>query len=277
MTYGWAASLMDQPEVAGLMQDVMSGKISVAEAGKRFLSTNFYRTTTEPQRNFMILERTSPAEAQRLRDQELDKLREMGGPLGLDPNNPRLKQIAELTLKFGWTDDQVQAAMASEVKYDPTGQTGALSRGLKEQARQYLVPVSDQTMQSWAQAIARGTKTGEDFGQYMRDMAKSYLPSLAPVLDDPNITPMSYLSPYAEVTAKTLGVNPAEIDWTEPKWMRALNTVDPKTGQRTVMQLADWQRTLMADDQYGWKDTTNGKTQRAALGQELMKRFGFSS
>lgn len=274
--YGWAAALQDIPDVAKILNDAANGAISIAEVGNLFRGTNYYRTTTEAERNWTVLEKSSPADATARKDQQRLAVQAQAAKLGLDPNNPRLNQIADMTLRYGWNDQQVAQALASEVRFDPSGQQRGVLAQLQQAAREYVLPLSPDAMTAWASGIVAGTRTADDFVNYARDQAKSLFPGMAGALDDPNMTVRKYLDPYAQDTAKLLGMNPDDIDWNDTKWQRAVNQIDPKTGVRTVMSREAWQRTLMADPVYNFDQTANGKAQQAGLARNLLQRFGLA-
>jgi hypothetical protein len=261
--------------VASILNDAANGLLSTEEVGNRFRNTTYYRTTTEAERNWTVFEKTSPRDAEVRRQQQRGVLAAQAAKYGMDPANPRLAQIADLALRYGWTEQQTAQALGAEARYDPTGQQRGIFAALKAAADEQLLSLAPQTLTSWAQRIVAGTQTMDDFQAYARDQAKSLFQGFAGALD--TMTARQYVDPYAQDAAKVLGINPADIDWNDTKWQRAVNQVDPKTGQRSVMTRADWQRTLMADPTYGWDQTTNGKQAQAGLARTLLQRFGFAA
>lgn len=274
--YGWAAALADEPDVAAILADYAANTISLDEAERRFRGSGFYQRTTEGERNWKILERTDPAEAAKAKSAQFTNLMAVAAKAGVAVDQKRIAGLVDITLRYGWSDAQVARYMAAEFKYDPTGQRAGLTQTLKNKVREYLVPLSDATLTSWGQSIISGTKTEEDFDLYLRAQAKSMFPGMAGALDDPNLTTRDYLNPYAQVTASTLGINADDINWTEPKWIRAVNQVDDK-GNRSVMSIADWQRTLISDPAFGYDQTANGKAAKADLGRGLLQTLGFTA
>lgn len=275
--YGWAAALADVPEVAKILDDAAQDRISVDEVENRFRATNYYKQTTQAQREWTVFERTSPADAQARRQAQQRRIVAAAGKAGLTNADPgRLSQIANLSIEYGWDDDQINQALASEVHYDPQGAKSGVFAAIDAQVRDWLVPISDRAKEAWASSIVAGTKTPEDFQAYLRDQAKSLFPALGASLDDPNLTTRKYLDPYGQIASKVLGINDTDIDWLDPKWSRFINQVDDK-GNRTVMGLADVQRTLMADSQYGYDNTVNGKTEKAGLARGILEQFGFAA
>lgn len=276
--YGWAAALADIPEIAKILNDAASGLISEDEANNRWLASNYYKQTTVNERNWNILAKTNEGEARAQIEAQVTSIMQNADRLGVQMDPARARQIAETSKKHGWSDQQINAAIASEIHYDPAGaKTGVLAQ-IKAAQNAQLVPLSDQAMTQWAQAIVSGTKTQADFEAYLKDQAKSLFPALATALDDPHVGSVrQYLDPYGQQIEKTLGLNSGDIDWTDPKWFRFINQVDPKTGQRGIVPLADVSRTLMADPQYNYDQTTNGKTQKTGLARTILQQWGFVS
>lgn len=274
--YGWAAAFEDNPEVKKILDDYANGLISEDELVRRYRNTDFYKSSSEEERNWKIKLKTDPGDAALQLEDNVTRITNLARATGAEIDPDRVRQIAEMDLRFNWSDQMVNAAIASELRYDPSGaKTGVLAQ-LKQAQRDSFVPLSDQAMTAWAQSIVGGTKTQEQFTAYLRDQAKSLFPALSGALDnDPTLTVRHYLDPYGQTAAKTLGINADDIDWTDAKWNRFINQVDPKTGQRTVMNLADTQRTLMADDQYGFDQTTNGKAQKSGLARTILQQWGF--
>ncbi len=271
--YGWAAALLDDPEVARIVGDVMSGQISEAEADRRWKSSNFYKTTAANERAWLILEKSDPADAAQQLQAQIDSItsRAMTQGVRLDPE--RARQIALASKKNGWSDQMINQALASEIAWDPKGaKTGTLAQ-IKAAQQSQLVPLSDQAMTQWSQAIVGGTRTIEDFQAYLKDQAKSLFPTISTSLD--SMTVRQYLDPYEQTIKKTLGET-TQVDWSDPKWFRFVNSNDDK-GQRQVMSIADMQRTLVTDGQYGYDRTENGKQAKASLAQTIMEDFGFMS
>jgi hypothetical protein len=275
-SYGWAAALADDPEISKILNDVANGTISEVKADQLYKSSNFYKTFNSAAREWKIMERTDPVDARRKRGENLGIILDLARTMGItEPDMGRMERLNDFVLSTGISDREVKRMLASEVRYDPEGAKTGISAQLKNISREWLVPLSDQAMTSWVAGVAGGTKSTEDFTEYLRGMAKSMFPALGTALDDPNMTTRTYMDPYAQDTANLLGVNPADIDWMDPKYMRAFNQIDPKTNQRSVMSRSDWQRTLMKDPTYKYDETAHGKAQKQQLTTGLMEMFGF--
>lgn len=274
--YGGFDVLLDIPEIASIMDKVSRGDITAEEAGRLWKSSNYYKTTTEAERTWKIHEQTDPMDAaKKLHDQD-GIIKNLFKEAGFTPGQERIDKLVDLSVRYGWSDADVKKFIAGEIKYDPDNVKGGTLGAIKDMSKEWLVPLSEQTMSTWAQGIVSGELTPEEFQAYLREQAKSMFPALGVALDNKEMTVKKYLDPYAEDTARVLGINPADIDWNDPKWMRAVNQVDPKTGQRTVMNRADWMTTLMTDPTYEYDKSATGIQAKQTFTNGLMASFGIN-
>lgn len=275
--YGWGAAFADIPEVNAILNDVANGDISIDKADDLFKASQYYRNTTALQRQWKIFENGSPIEAREQLEANVKDVTRQAKQLGIrDPDPGRMRRLGEVALRNGWSDDEVRRALAAELQWDPDGVKTGLMAEIDVTTREWLVPLSDHSKTVWAQSLARGDKTMEEFVAYNREMAKSLFPALSTAFDDPATTTRTYLDPYAQDAASLLGMNPEDIDWMDPKWNRFFNHVDPKTNQRAVATRADMARTIINDPTYGWEKTHNGQRAKREFTQGLMEMFGFS-
>ena len=274
--YGWAAAFMDVPEIAEILNRAANGTITADEANNLWLGSQYYKETSVNGREWRILEKSNPGEAALQMEGQVTSITNRARGLGVDLDPARAAEIARNSKRFGWSDQMVAAAIASEAKYDPDGAKVGVMAQIKGAQQSQLVPMSDGTMTQWAQAIIGGAKSLDDFNAYLKDQAKSLFPSIANYLDTtPNGTVRQYLDPYAETISKTLGMPAGDIDWMDPKWFRFVNTQDPKTGERRAIDIADVQRHLITDPQYGYDKTANGKQSKANLARTILQDWGF--
>ena len=152
---------------------------------------------------------------------------------------------------------------------------------MKADARNWLVPLSDDALQTWGQGLISGTVTQEQWSQYLRDSAKSLMPQLSTLIDqhqgDPNFSVSTYADPYKQRAVSLLGIQADQVDLNDPsnKWRQALDTVDPKTGERRIMSLAEWDTKLKTDPTFGYDKTQNGIKDGLALAGAIKTSFGF--
>lgn len=256
--YAWALNI---PQVGDKLRQAAAEGWAPAQLQAAIEQTDWWRTTQASIRSWTEQTNDDPASAQAKIDQAKADITQAAAKLGVSIAPDRLNQIATDSLRLGWDNTQLQAAIGAEFHYTPGGQTGSLATAegsLRDLAQQYLVPLDDQTLASYEQQIAAGTATPDQFRLQFVQHAQSLFPGLSPQITVSNST-QNALAPWRNVAAQELGVAPDTIDFTQPKWNRFVNQIDPKSGQATPMSLYDTQRTLRSDATYGWQYTKNGQ------------------
>lgn len=207
--------LLDDPEIGPILREGLPAE----QLEFRIKQTNWYRSRTDAERNFLALAATDPAEAQR-----------------------RLAQ-------FGSAAKYVALA-------NSYGQQVSFDWALKK-----------------ADEVVRGVYTADDLENQLRDQARALFPYLAQQLDQGQ-TVADVWEPIKNVAANTLGVNPASIQLSDPKWSQLLQTSDGKGGFR-LASLAEAQQRIESDPRYGFDTTQNGRDSTFALTQAINQGFGF--
>lgn len=157
------------------------------------------------------------------------------------------------------------------------GDYGAQLAALRKIAADYLIPVSDQMLGQRAIDILAGRSDVNAFTADMQTQASQlWGPEIAQRIKQ-GATMSQIVDPYRQSAARLLGVNPDSIDFTEPKWQKALANQDATSGQTSVMTLPQWQRTLMTDPTYGYSRSQNGLDRAAAMVNALGATFGKST
>lgn len=272
--YGYLGAILDFPDIVDLINQKaadpsMSDEVFLAKlkSGPTWLSKQTEET------NFLALK---PIDQQAQVGKRKDDLTAQAKAEGINIADDRLTQMATDSIRLGWDSTQIRNAIAAEFHYQPGGQTGTLGQAeqsIKKTASDYLVPLSDQTLAQWDANIASGIATPDQFTQYAISQAKLRFPNLSQHLDA-GMTVQQLADPYRQTAAKELGVNPDSIDLTDAKWSRPLMQVDPKTGERTMMDDYTWQQTLRSDPTYGWDRSENGVAAGYALGNTLAQALG---
>lgn len=264
---------------------------TAAEA--QFESTSWYRENSEATRNWIAEQAQDPARAQSDLAAQESAMSATLSTLGLQATTDQVKALATASLAQGWTQQQIKDNISQSIVPNANGtfsfgyagvgspgtQTGGTLvsslQGVQAEAAKYLVPLSDSTAQSFATAMANGTMDSTAVTAYLQAQASSLFPSIAGAIKA-GVTPSDYVSPYKEVAAQLLGVASNSIDMTQPQYLRALTTPDPKTGIPTAMSLYDFQQTLMQDPQYGYLKSTNAQDRASSIASGLAQMFGKS-
>lgn len=282
--YGGLGALLQIPGLHDLAQEAAASAgsgapWSAAQLQTKLQATPWWQQTPSTSRSWQVTLATDPAEAKRLLVQQTDTLRASASKLGQPIDESKIMWLGLDALQNGWNADQASQHLADIVL--PTegdastlqGEAGATSQKLQATAGQYATPISNQALYSWSRGIMDGSQTEDGFNTYVQDQAKSMYPGLASAIDS-GVTVKQYADPYVQQAAKTLEIAPESIDLTDPKWNRFLNQVDPKTGGRTSMSIADATATMMTDPTYGYDQTQQAKTQASDFVTKIGQQFG---
>jgi hypothetical protein len=96
-------------------------------------------------------------------------------------------------------------------------------------------------------------------------------PSLAADLER-GLDVETLVNPFREMAARTLEINPANIDFSESKWNAALNFSDDKG--RRMMTLNEWGQYLRETPEYGYEYTSQAHNRAYEIAETLGKTFG---
>ncbi len=274
--YPSLAWMLNVPELADLIlkagiESWDDGRIMGALQG-----TQWWKDRNEGARSWEQLVNTDPASANQRRDDLARQIRQFAGQNGLQVTNEQAIFIAVESLAKGRTQSEWQQNVLDFTMGTQGQNATAPGMNLKALAAEYAVPLSDVTLKQWEQNILTGMADENTFKAYLVEQAKSLFPSLANALDR-GITVRQYVSPYQEIAVQELGVNAADIDWTDPKWSTALHRIDSKTGASVSMSLSDWQREIRTNPIYGFDQTVRAKDQATGLGRALLERLGFAA
>lgn len=272
--FGAMAAFIDDPDIGpDLLIAARQGL--VGSRLQNFLAeTKWFKARTAKMRQWDVAYRQDRNTAEATIGETVRLITEEAQRIGVTVTPQRARDLAVKVNRIGWTPQQITASLANEFNYTAAAATtpGAATvtvDSLKSQARDWLVPVADKTLQDWTRRILAGTATAQDFTSYLRSMAKGLFPSEANAFDD--TTPEVYFSPYAEAAARTLEINPEDVDFNDPKWAAALFQVG-QDGKRRTMGLAEWQQHLRKTPDY--LKTSGAREQASSMVMTLAERWG---
>lgn len=278
--FGFAAWALDVPEIRQTLVNFtkrMQGyEFSEAQLEAELLNTEWWKEKNNKQRARIEEFHSDPMTYNQGVDDELTTLRGLATNAGMNISDDRLREMAAEGYKMGWSQADRQAALAAEFDYNPetgTQAASALVGELRSAARNYLVPLSEATIDEWGKKLIEGTATMETVNGYLREQAKQMLPSFAQQIDA-GLTPQALVEPYRQNIARELGSDPNTVDFLDPKWNRFINTMDPKTGTARPMSFFEIQQTIRTDSSYGWDKSDTAHREATEFATQLAQRFG---
>jgi hypothetical protein len=277
--YGFAyAFFSSDAELKKLLQQAWSGKWSAAKFQAKFMTTKWYRSREASVRQWADLVARDPAEVKNKIAESKAQLSDQFSQLGIDVDDALLTSLATQRLQWSWTDAQTQDILASYFQYDPAtvaGTPAAVEAQIRDTAYQYGVDVSDAQMQDWISGVIGQSYNEDSLTDYIRDMAKSKYAGMSGYLET-GMTVRQVAAPYLQEYARLMETDPNTVSLNDPLMAGALQgTMDPKTGQNTMMTVSQMQKAIKQDQR--WLYTSNAKTDMTDLGLGILKDMGLYS
>jgi hypothetical protein len=274
--YGYLTAFLNNPDVGPIIKQAAKEGWNDNTMLQALSKTSWWQTTGQTARQWESTLSTDPATAKAQLATTQSHITALAKTSGINLSSDDVYHMAYAANMFGWSDLQIQQAVGAQFKYKSGatygGAAGTDVQAMKELAHNYMVPVSDKAIQQWVGDSLSGNKNIGDFEAYVKNMAKSLYAGNSVITSgiDAGQTTQTIMDPWRQVAAQTLDKAPAEIDFTDPKFMKAINQIDPKTGTMAPMSLEQWQTTLKTDKVYGY-DHTDAAMNAAS---DLLTSFG---
>lgn len=117
----------------------------------------------------------------------------------------------------------------------------------------------------WLNAINKGESV-ETYKKIIRDVAKIGMPEKVAKLIDQGVDLAAIYSPYKNIMANTLEINPQTIDLNDPTLRSAI------TAEKEI-PIYDFERQLRKDNR--WQYTNQAREEVSSAAQKILKDFGF--
>jgi hypothetical protein len=268
------AFLRSNHELWSIFNQAVNGKWSAARFVAKVRGTRWYKTHSEVYRENSQLKYADPATFKQKLAQQTAALKRTAGELGIKLTTAQLNSMADDAVMLGWSDDQVRSALAGHYQTGMTGNGlgGQVENALRLTAFRNGINVSDGQIKSWAKQVALGTATIEDAQQSMRDRyASTVAPGFAKELGAGQDL-YDLASPYMQTMAKTLEINPADVDLFDPTIRKALATSSDKDGAVGSVPLWQFERDLKKDQR--WLKTNGARDELDKTARSLSQMFG---
>lgn len=274
---GYYAIIQSVPELSGLLQRAYNEKWSRDRFEYELRQTNWWKNNSDSARQWDMTSQIDPATAaQQIRDRAADMKALAMNEYGIELRQSVVEGLARNSLRMGWSQQLIAQAVGVEITRTPgaLGQlaAGFLGQNLRTTAKEYGVPLSDATQQSWLVDIVSGKQTRQTFQAYVLDTAKRLFPTIASQLDSGQ-TFQQIVDPYRNFASQILELNPEVIDFIDPKWTKAINFSDDK-GVRRTMDFDEWGDYLRQDKQFGYEYTSQAQQRAYQVVNDLANLFG---
>lgn len=275
--YGaYYAIIKGVPELSELIKNAVSQKWSNTKFTYELQQTNWYKTTSASTRTWDTNKQLDPASAQQQIDNRSATIRETALNLGVSLDDATINKLSEDSLRGSWDAQVLNNAIGAEATKTTGGmsqlRTGFMGQQLKQTAADYGIQLSDQTFNMWVDKIARGQENAKSFQQYALNTAKALFPSITAQLDQ-GLTFQQITDPYKQTAARTLEINPDTIDFTDPKWSKAITFTTDK-GEQRPMNSNEWGNYLRSERSLGYEYTNEARSRAYQVTSGLANLFG---
>jgi hypothetical protein len=276
--YGYiGAYLLQQPELLPIL--VTAGLLNwgQSEFDGAVSQTQWYQTTSQAQRNFQEIQATDPGEAAQQISQMQDTILGEAQSLGITVPADQLKNMAQMAVTFNWSSDVIQQTLRAGAGGTQSsvstsfGATATFADQAQQLAGEFSITLSPAQLQKYVTQNAQGTLTADGLQQQFAQQAEQMYPWMSASIQQ-GVTPSQYLSSYASAAASTLGIDPSDVNWADPKWNAAL--LQTVNGQQQPVSVGVFQQNLMKNPQYGYEYTQGARDQAYGTAQTILQTFG---
>ena len=236
------------------------------EAQDAFSKTTFAKLSSDARNRYLLSLENTPLYKQSLEAWKIALKRELSGQ-GLELTDEQLdnyyKDGVPEEIIF---NDAVKGFTLGTVK--PTGAMGGALKQLQDTATANGVDLQKNfggQLQGWLQKIASGQSV-EDYKQIIRGIAGTGLPPTLKAMVEKGTDVGTIYSPYKELMANVLGINPETISMYDPTLRSAIT-------DKGEMSLFDFQRALRKDSR--WQYTADAKDEISRAVLNIGRDFGF--
>jgi hypothetical protein len=194
---------------------------------------------------------------------------EAGATLGADVIDSTAKEAYDKNLDK--SKDSFNSFVKSKFKFDlakATGVAGDVLASLTKTAAANGLDIQKafgSQLPNWIAAIDKGESI-DTYKRLIRDTAKIGMPDNVKKLIDNGVDLEAIYTPYKNIMANTLEINPETISMNDPTLRSAITT-------GTEVPLYDFERQLRKDTR--WQYTNQAKGEVANATQQILKDFGF--
>ena len=248
---------------SGVTQDVIDSAIQ---------ATPWWQQNGQKVADFLQAQATDPETQRNQIESKTTTVRNKAAQYGISLSDEQILAIATDWQKWGWDDNLLNQAIAAEFDTVEGESTGFID-ALRADARNWLVPLSEGTIDTWGRRLITGGEAEKNnWNNFLKQQAISMWPGLADRLNNGETT-MQIATPYANLAAQYLEMDVGEIDFMKPQWMAALDTVDEK-GVHKSLSPTEWVRKIKTDSVYRYDYTEQAKKQATGMATDLLKKFG---
>lgn len=276
--YPQLAGFIDHPELGAMLRRAASEGWGPEEMQGALHKTEWYQRTWADHRRLEVLKSTDPAEYNNQFRQAEYEVGALMGQLGVDiKRNPHMVYaLTEDYLRNGKDDWYLFSSVGKMLMKDTslvasTGQLESKRQQFREFAADMLLDFNDNVYTKHAVNTWRKVDTDEGIQERMRQDAIKRYEHLGDGLKR-GLTVRELVSPLTNTLARTLELDPEQIDLMDRRWKNIWNHVDPETGKTRMMTTTEVER--FARRQAEFDQTKVARDEGTQLASEILKTMG---
>lgn len=203
-------------------------------------------------------------------------IRNAAGQFGISLTPEMIAYMAQVAEAQDWSMDQLEDIVLDQATWDGL-QPGTLSANvdqIKALARSHYVTLSEETIRQYARKIASGESSFDAVASLIRQTAKQLNPWMTEQIDA-GMAPSDIMNGHRDRIATSLGIDPSQVDFMNPRYMKMATFTDPKTGETRLATLAELTKNIRNDPE--WAKSTEARDVGSNMAMMLGKIFGRSA
>ena len=189
---------------------------------------------------------------------------------GIGLSKAQEKSLLNQAISQGWDSATLQENIARVGAVGETGESAQTIDALRQFATAYGVEYNPSWYQNAAKLVLGGQATVDQFQNEIKTIAKSKYTNYGDLIDQ-GMTPVDIASPYMQVMANTLELDPTLVSLTNPVIEDALTRLG-EDGKPKPMSLQEFKVQLKKDPQYA--KTQQGQKEYIGTGLKVLQDFG---
>lgn len=275
--YGFAYSFLNSiPELKTKFGAMVNETWTKEKFMAEIRSTKWWQENSETQRQVQQMKKTDPATYEANVGAAKLQVQQLAAEMGAIIPPAKLSKIASQVLETGLQEDGLRNILGNYVTFTKgtlRGEAGAYANAMKKYAYDQGVTLDDQAVKNQAALVGRKLATDADFKNQITEQAISAFPGYKDQLQSGQ-TMMDIASPYMQIMAQELSMNPSSITLNDPLIKEALNGVNAD-GKPTGMDQTTFLGRLRNDPR--WGATKGAQDQVMNVGHSVLKSMGLRS
>lgn len=191
---------------------------------------------------------------------------------GISLSKNQEKSLLNKAIAEGWDSATLQENIARVGAVGETGEAAQTVDALRQYATAYGVEYNPSWYQNAAKMVLGGQATLDTFQNEIKNIAKSKYVNYADLIDQ-GMSPADIASPYMQVMANTLELDPTLVNLSNPVIEEALTRVG-EDGKPRPMGLQEFKVKLKSDPSLGYSKTQQGQREYIGTGLKVLQDFG---